>query len=137
MTSPGMWRAFSLVASLTLALTVVPSALGAADARTRACVRQVISEWRTGPIATNHPVSCYRAALASLPEDMLIYSDAQNQIERALHVRLAASAGEAQGAVDPAAGDSSFPLAVIVIAAGSFVFVAAASTSRLARRLRR
>jgi hypothetical protein len=132
-----MWRAISFLASLTLALAVVPAAPGATDARTRACVRDVITEWRTGPIATSHPVSCYRAALKSLPEDMLIYSDAQNQIERALHVRLAASAREAQGAVDPTDADSSFPLAVIVIAAGSFVFVLVASTSRLARRLRR
>jgi hypothetical protein len=156
-----MSRAVLFMASLTLAVAMFPAASDAADSRTRSCVREVINEWRTGPVATNHPVSCYRAALASLPEDMIIYSDAQVQIERALHVRLsrlaakarkatpsrttrtlagrtaAKSTREAQGAVDPAVGDNSFPLPVIVIAAGSFVVVAAASVSRLASRLRR
>lgn len=48
------------------------------------CWQQVVSDWADGGIGSTYPVHCYREALARLPEDLRIYSSAEDDIRRAL-----------------------------------------------------
>ncbi|HXY85176.1 MAG TPA: hypothetical protein VEH52_06790 [Gaiellaceae bacterium] len=58
----------------------------------RGCAEAVIQDWRDGHITGHYSPACYRAALAALPEDMRIYSSAEDDIRRALQTRLLALA---------------------------------------------
>ncbi len=80
-----------------LVLAPVGSATGTS------CAQAVLRDWRGGHIGSHYAPSCYRAVLASLPEDMLVYSSAEQDIERALHARLAALAAR-RPTSKPAAG---------------------------------
>ncbi len=68
-------------------LAFVPAAPAAP---VQGCVAKILREWRTGVISRKYAPSCYRTALANLPEDMRIYSSAQDDIARALQARLMA-----------------------------------------------
>jgi hypothetical protein len=48
------------------------------------CWQQVVSDWEDGGIGSTYPLHCYREALAGLPEDIRIYSSAEDDIRRAL-----------------------------------------------------
>jgi hypothetical protein len=70
-------------------LAVVPAALTAAlpagAGSTDACAQRVIRDWYDGGRVDGvYPLRCYHAAIRALPEDVLQYSDARNEIERAL-----------------------------------------------------
>ena len=41
------------------------------------CASRLLADWRDGRIDGTYPVSCYRQALAHLPEDVRVYSTAQ------------------------------------------------------------
>jgi hypothetical protein len=77
-----------------IVMAVLVSTPGTGAAGTKDCVAAILEDWRNGPIGGHYSPECYRAALASLPEDMRIYSTASDDIESALHVRLAALAGQ-------------------------------------------
>ena len=52
---------------------------------TDACAQRVIRDWYDGGRVDGvYPLRCYRAAIRALPEDVLQYSDARIEIERAL-----------------------------------------------------
>lgn len=73
--------------ALVLAGFVVLSGLGSASAAAKApsCADQVIADWYDdGRIGKIYPLSCYRAAIAKLPPDVLDYSNAKEEIGRAL-----------------------------------------------------
>jgi hypothetical protein len=76
---------------VTAMLTIAPAA---AAAGTRTCAEAVLEDWHDGPIGEGYAPGCYRAALASLPEDLRIYSTASDDIKSALHARLAALAAQ-------------------------------------------
>jgi hypothetical protein len=78
-----MRRSLAAVAVTFAALAFVGSA-GAAPS----CARSVLEGWRDGRIPLAYPVSCYRQALAQLPEDVRVYSTAEDDITRALHARV-------------------------------------------------
>src|SRR2546423_2179346 len=67
-----------------LAALVFAGSAGAAQS----CASRVLADWRDGRIDLTYPVSCYRQALAHLPEDVRVYSSAQTDITRALQSRL-------------------------------------------------
>jgi hypothetical protein len=137
-------------------LAVVPAAPAAP---VKGCAAKVLREWRSGAISMNYAPSCYRTALTNLPEDIRIYSSAQEDISRALHARLTALAsnrkgdrvlaGHAQrplseaskvaalGAIRASAADHKIPIPVLVAGAAALLLVGLASASRLARKLRR
>jgi hypothetical protein len=49
------------------------------------CGQRVIGDWSSdGRVGQGYPLACYRAALRSLPEDVLQYSSADEEIRRAL-----------------------------------------------------
>jgi len=75
-------------------VTVVAAALaalavcGSAAAATPDCASRLLADWRDGRMDRVYPVDCYREALASLPEDLRIYSSAETDLTRALQARV-------------------------------------------------
>ena len=96
------------------------------------CASRLLDDWKDGRIDQTYPVSCYRDALADLPEDVRVYSTAQSDITRALQARLgttvATRAGNGNGG-DGGGGVS--PLLVVAITAG--ILVAAGSVAAAVR----
>jgi hypothetical protein len=69
-----------------------------AMAKTKSCADQVIADWYDdGRVGKIYPLHCYTEAIAKLPADILAYSNAKEEIGRAL-------AFAKQGKPDP--GDS-------------------------------
>lgn len=92
---------------LRLGLALIPvlvvSGVGGkvARAKTPSCANQVIADWYDdGRISKLYPLSCYRQAIAKLPPDVLDYSNAKEEIGRAL-------AFAQQGKPDPGGSDPS------------------------------
>jgi len=57
----------------------------AALAKTKSCADRVIADWYDdGRIGKQYPLHCYREAIAKLPPDVLDYSNAKEEIGRAL-----------------------------------------------------
>jgi hypothetical protein len=93
------------------------------------CASRLLADWRDGRIDQTYPVSCYRQALAHLPEDVQVYSTAQSDLTRALQARLGMKAVRSTGDGHEDAGVS--PLLVVAITAG--ILVAAGSVAAVAR----
>ena len=123
-------RAVALCAALFgICVLVVPQA-GRADT----CWQRVIADWSdNGRIDRVYPVTCYREAISHLPEDLLSYSSAPDDIQRALlesrqpaagrRVRSAAAPVAVQPMRPPEGGD----LAVVLLSAGGGLVAAAAT----------
>ncbi len=61
------------------------SSAAPATAADEACAQRVIRDWYSGGRVDGvYPLRCYRAAIRSLPSDVLQYSDADQDIRRAL-----------------------------------------------------
>jgi hypothetical protein len=112
-----------------LAVTAVLAALvfcGAGQAQT-SCASALLDDWRDGRIDGTYSVSCYRTALAQLPEDLRIYSSAESDIERALlarsQVTLAAPA-KAQKPTRSSGGDNAVSPLMVLAIAGAILAVA-------------
>ncbi len=72
-----------IIAAVAFMLLAAPSSGSAASLD--ACAQRVIRDWYTGGrIDDVYPLACYRAALRSLPDDVLQYSNADQDIRRAL-----------------------------------------------------
>jgi hypothetical protein len=111
-----------------LAALTVP---GLAAAK-QTCATRLLADWRDGRIDLTYPVSCYRQALARLPEDVRVYSSAQTDITRALQSRLRTRSLQAATSTankDDHAGVS--PLLVVAITAA--ILVAAGSVAAALR----
>jgi hypothetical protein len=108
----GGYRFAYAFAALLAAAVFSGSAAGATD-----CSARLLSDWQDGRIDRTYPVHCYRDALASLPEDLQVYSTAQSDLTRALQAQLQApqQAKAAGGGSD--SGDVS-PLLVLAVTAG-------------------
>ena len=60
-------------------------AFGVAPAAAKSCAQKVIDDWYdNGRVDAVYPIRCYRAALKLLPDDVKSYSDAPDEINRAL-----------------------------------------------------
>ena len=79
----GRLHLVALVAAALAALAVCGSAAATPD-----CASRLLADWRDGRMDHVYPVDCYREALASLPEDLRIYSSAESDITRALQARV-------------------------------------------------
>jgi hypothetical protein len=90
---------------LALMAAVVLAGIGstAVPAKTRSCADLVIADWYDdGRISKIYPLACYRQAIAKLPPDVLDYSNAKEEIGRAL-------AFASQGKPDPGGQDPTPP----------------------------
>lgn len=73
-------RALGMAATVAVAL-----AAGVAPGAAATCGQKVIDDWYdNGRVDSVYPISCYRAALKLLPDDVKSYSDAPDEINRAL-----------------------------------------------------
>jgi hypothetical protein len=86
------------VAALAVAFAL-PSAADAA----KPCWVRLVNDWYDGRIDKTYPVSCYRAAIKNLPEDVAAYSNAREEINRALlaAIKRSAASGETLSPNDP------------------------------------
>jgi cobalamin biosynthesis Mg chelatase CobN len=104
LSSPTFGRALRFgVAALTLVLL---SGLGAkvASAASGSCADQVIADWYDdGRVGKIYPLACYQQAIKKLPPDVLDYSNAKEEIGRAL-------AFAKQGKPDPGGQDPTPPV---------------------------
>jgi hypothetical protein len=70
-----------LLIALAVALTIFASPATAATP----CWKRLVNDWYDGRIDKAYSVACYRAAIKNLPEDVRAYSDARDDITRALN----------------------------------------------------
>jgi hypothetical protein len=97
--------AAAAIAAALLALPAPALAAGCGDA--------VVADWRdNGRIDGVYAPRCYRTAVARLPEDVRVYSSAQNDITRALQARVEKSA-QTEASTD-ASGTSPFKLPLLI-----------------------
>ena len=72
---------FASAAALTLFAMPAPASAAPLDE----CAQRVIRDWYSGGRVDNtYPLACYRAAIRALPTDVLAYSNADQDIRRAL-----------------------------------------------------
>lgn len=105
------------------------------------CASSLLQDWRDGRIDGTYPVSCYRAALDQMPEDVRIYSSAESDIKRALLARIEAAptpakakkvqSTKAKASSSKGRGNGLSPL--IVIALGAALLAAVGSGLALTR----
>jgi hypothetical protein len=65
------------------------------------CREHVVADWAAGWLGPGYAVACYRAALAHLPDDVRIYSSAEDDIRRAMLAAVEARATQAVAASTP------------------------------------
>jgi hypothetical protein len=71
--------------TLTLLAVVASTAVLASPAAAATpCWKRLVNDWYDGRIDKTYSVACYRAAIKNLPDDVDAYSDARDDIERAL-----------------------------------------------------
>jgi hypothetical protein len=102
----------------------------------------LVDDWSDGAISNLYPISCYRQALQNMPEDVRLYSNASDEINRALAGRAVSrsiaggvkpgGSQSATAAVVPGDDGSGAPL--ILGAALAALLTLAASGGYLARR---
>ena len=136
--------------SISIALVVAIAALAAPTAAARPCGDAVVADWADGRIDGRYAPSCYGKALESLPEDVLAYSTAADDISRALQARIRATRASRPPRSDAAASDpallgsadlarlaASVPLPLLLSAAVTMLLGLFALVGLVTRRLRR
>ena len=78
-------RPAGALAAVLAAVAVAPSTASAKHE----CWRTLVADWSDGAISNLYPISCYRQALANMPEDVRLYSSASDDINRALNGQVA------------------------------------------------
>ncbi len=92
-------RLFGLGLAVVAASLLLAGLGNAANKKTPNCADQVIADWYDdGRVGKIYPLECYRAAIDKLPTDVLDYSNAKEEISRAL-------AFAKQGKPDPGGAD--------------------------------
>ena len=79
---------FSVLVLLTLA--------GPASAAQAPCWKTLLNDWYKPPINGTYPISCYQQAIDHLPTDAQAYSDAADQIRRAMTQAIALQKQQSQ-----------------------------------------
>jgi hypothetical protein len=114
-----------LAAILPVAVVASLTALGSAGpaAGAPSCEQQVLRDWHAdGRVDRTYELACYQAAVESLPSDLRDYTNAQEEIERAL--QSAARSGAAEAPRRPPASSSSSAVAVPALALAATVALA-------------
>src|SRR3954470_4573631 len=113
-----------------MALGALAFACAGTAGAAQSCASRIMADWEDGRIDQTYAVSCYRTALADLPEDVRVYSSAQTDITRALQARVARTAANVAPKGDDN-GNSVSPLLVVAITAA--ILVAAGSVAAAVR----
>ena len=75
------------------AALLVAAGCGNATAAAQPCWRTVIQDWYDGKIDGNYSASCYREALKNAPDDLRMYSDLPEDLDRALQTKARSLSG--------------------------------------------
>jgi hypothetical protein len=73
---------------LAVALSVGAATLAPTARADAPCWRTVIHEWVAGGVHEDHPVKCYRQAIAKAPADLRIYSNLADDLQRLINSRV-------------------------------------------------
>jgi hypothetical protein len=112
-------RALFAVAAIAATVVAAPAPAGASG-----CANAVVADWRDdGRIDKTYSPQCYRAAVDSLPEDVRVYSSAQNDITRALQSRVEKSA--AAGVNAGSSHSSPYRLPLLIVGTLAFLMLTA------------
>jgi hypothetical protein len=132
-------RRFAFIFATVGAVAVV--AWAPVGSAAKPCWQVLVDDWADGAISNLYPISCYRQALQNMPEDVRLYSNASDEINRALAGQAAKrsiTGGVGRGgqpataAVVPSDDRSGAPLILVAALAG--LLTLAASGGYLARR---
>lgn len=85
-------RRLPILLALALVASVAGLTLAAPASAAKPCWKVLLNDWFDGRIDKAYSVSCYRAAIKNLPEDVESYSNAREEINRALLAALNKSA---------------------------------------------
>lgn len=97
-------RPLVLITAVVWALLAAPAPALAAEP----CWKQLVSDyWADNRVDRVYPVSCYREAMEKLPSDVQQYSDAQDDLRRALLAAIREARGE--GRYTPPGGGGDEP----------------------------
>ena len=100
-------HAFTAVA-LVFLVVAAPAGAGSVDV----CAQRVIRDWYSGGrVDRVYPLRCYRAAIRALPSDVLQYSDADQDIRRALAFARRGRSDPGDGPVAAAPAGTAEPVA--------------------------
>jgi hypothetical protein len=105
--SPLTTRVWTAVLTVACLAVLVSSAGAFASVRIAPapCWKQLLGEWYSGKITTVYPLHCYAQAITHLPKDVVLYSDAKQNI-------LAAESAAEKGKPAPAE-KTAFPALVM------------------------
>ena len=158
---PNVFSRRLTVVTLMLALVALAtlSAAPAASAEAKTCADQVVSDWYgDGRVGKIFPKHCYQEAIRSLPVDVLDYSNAKEDILRALAyarqgkpdpgpsggpspTETTSGGGSGPGEETTAAGDpvdtsgpSSLPIPLLILGGLALLLLAAGGAGYLSRR---
>jgi hypothetical protein len=82
-------RARPVIIVLALLAGALSISVSPAAAKDKSCAQKVIDDWYgDGRVDGTYPLHCYRDAIKKLPEDVVVYSSAKEDIERALAKRI-------------------------------------------------
>jgi hypothetical protein len=84
----------------------------------------VVTDWSDGRIDGTYPVHCYHEALQRLPEDVRLYSSAEDDIRHALAANVG-TPGEPPAAAGPASSTTSWVTVLLVLAGGVAALIGA------------
>jgi hypothetical protein len=159
MIRPARLTAVSVLVAAVLGMAALSVGAPVAAAKT-ACWRQILNEWVDNrQISSDYPLSCYREAIAHVPEDLRVYTDieqdilaARQQAVRSQNLRepqVSGGPGAAERRSEPnddlfAQGfdklgpnnADSMPLPLIILGGLALLLVAAGAAGLVSRRLR-
>jgi hypothetical protein len=147
---PKLFLRAALAACALLVAVGVPSAPAATKATP--CWVKLLNDWYDGRIDNVYPIPCYRQAINHLPTDIKQYSNASEQIERALATAIALKKnpnavttttpgrttpqGPVPSAIDSSSGGgaNSFPLPLLILGGLAILLLAAGIVGLIVRR---
>jgi hypothetical protein len=119
---------FALVAAAGLAV------IGARPAHAaEPCWQAVVSDWSDGRIDGTYPVHCYREALRQMPEDVRLYSSAEDDIRHALAASIG-TPGEPPTAAGPSSSGTNGLTVLLVVGGGVLALMGALALAGFALR---
>ncbi len=135
----GVGRLVFTLTTIAAAAAVVGVPAGSAA---KPCWQVLVDDWADGAISNLYPISCYRQALQNMPDDVRLYSNASDEINRALGGRAVSRSfaggvtrGGGQPSVAAVVPDDNRSGAPLILAASlAALLTLAASGGYLARR---
>ena len=95
---PSLRRLVPITLLLATLCAIAPSPASAAE-----CWKDLVDDyWADGRVDGTYPISCYREAITSLPQDVQEYSDAPDDLRRALLAAIQDDAKTDEGSAEPA-----------------------------------